>query len=91
MVNPDSINFGVVSNGDANHISVPSATVESIFLPPEQFYFMYSQLNDAQKYFFSFITTYIMKCETAFKNNVEEPKPLYVHLTGGAGMGKSFL
>ena len=32
-----------------------------------------------------------MKCKTSFKNNEEEREPFYIHLTGGAGMGKSFL
>ena len=31
-----------------------------------------------------------MKCNTAFKNNDEEPESFYVH-TGTAGVGKSFL
>ena len=87
MVNPALMDFSVVSNGNSNHIFVPSATVESTLLQPEQFYFICSQLIDPQKYFFSFIMTYIMTCETAFRNNVEEPEPSY---SGGAGVGKSF-
>ena len=51
----------VVLDGDSNHISVPSATVQSLLLPTEKFYFMCSQLNDAPKHFFSFITAYITK------------------------------
>ena len=49
MVNPDLIDFNVVSNWDSNHISVPSFTVEILLLPPEQFYSLCSQLNDAHK------------------------------------------
>ena len=90
MVNLDLIDSNVISNQDSNHIAVPSATVESQLLPPEQFCSMCSQLNDAQKHFFSFIITYIMKCKIAFKNNEEEPDPFYVHWTGGTGVGKSF-
>ena len=49
VVNPDLIDFNVISNRDSNHNSVPSFTVESLLLPPEQFYSMCSQLNNAHK------------------------------------------
>ena len=35
--------------------------------------------------------TYIMKCKTGSKNNVEEAGPFYVHFTGGAGVRKSLI
>ena len=72
MVNPDLIDFNAVSSGDSNHNSVPSATIESLLLPPEEFYFMCCQLDDAQKQLFSFIM-WLMKSETTSKNKVKEP------------------
>ena len=57
----------------------------------EQFYFMCSQFNDAQKHFFSFIVTYVVKCKTGFKNKMEEVELFHVHFTGGVGVEKSFL
>ena len=51
----------------------------------------YSQLNDAQKHLFSVIMTFIMQCKATFKNSDKGPQPCYVHWTGRAGMGKSFL
>ena len=59
MVNLHLIDFNVVSNVDSKYAFVPSATVRCLSLPPEQFCSMYSQLNGAQKYFFSFIFKYI--------------------------------
>ena len=77
MVNPDLIDLIVVSNGDSNH--------QLLLRPPGQFYFIFSQLNDAQKHFLGFTMTYIMKCKTAFKSNVKEPEPFH-----GSVVGKSF-
>ena len=68
----------------------PSVIVENVLLLPEQFYFMSSQLNDAQKRFFSFIITYIVKRKTTFKNNEKEPEPFCLHLNGGAGVREGF-
>ena len=61
MVNPNLNIVNSVSNGDSSRVSVPPATVESILLPPKQFYSMCFQLEDAQKHFLCFIMTYIMK------------------------------
>ena len=69
--NPELVDF--VSNGDSNYDSVPSTTLESLLLPSEEFYCMYSQLNDTQKQFFSFIIAHIVKCKTASKIKVKEP------------------
>ena len=40
VVNPDLIDFNVVSNGDSKNTTVTLATVEDLSLPPEQFYSM---------------------------------------------------
>ena len=37
IVNPDLVDFNLVSDGDSNHISVLLATVESLLVPPEEF------------------------------------------------------
>ena len=42
MVNPDLIDLIVVSNGDSNH--------QLLLRPPGQFYFIFSQLNDAKTF-----------------------------------------
>ena len=91
IVNPDLKEFNVVSNKDSNNIAISSALVEVKLLPTEQFYYRFSQLNGVQDNFCSFIMTHVMKCITAFKSNEGKPGPFYVHLTGGARMGKSFL
>ena len=60
MVDPDLIDFNVVSNGDSKNISVSSATVECLLLPPEQFNSICCQMDGAQKLFFCFIIKYIL-------------------------------
>lgn len=40
VVNPDLIDFNVVSNGDSKNTTVTLATIEDLSLPPEQFYSM---------------------------------------------------
>ena len=47
----------VVSNMDFNHIALSSAPVEGQLLPPEQFYYKWSQLNGVQEHSLNFIMT----------------------------------
>ena len=81
MVNPDLIDFDFISNGDSKHISDFSVIVESL---------LSSQLNDAQKHFFSFIIKYVMKLKTVFKNNVEEPEPCTFNCWSWSGQELSY-
>ena len=37
IINPDLVDFNLVSDGDSNHTSVLLATVESLLVPPEEF------------------------------------------------------
>lgn len=38
ILNRDLVDFSVFSNGNSDHIFVPSATVERLLLPPQQSY-----------------------------------------------------
>ena len=89
MINPDIIDFDNSSNVDTSH--APASSVDDYLIPREEFYNMCSQLNDEQKHLLDYIMTFVMKSKTASKNDLAEPDPFYVHLTGGAGVGKSFL
>ena len=42
---------------DFNHIALSSAPVEGQLLPPEQFYYKWSQLNGVQEHSLNFIMT----------------------------------
>ena len=90
MINPNLIDFDI---DDGNHANVPiaSTSIDNILLPNEQYYQMCSQLNEGQQHLFNFIMKYAIKCRFAEKNNEPPPEPFYIFLSGGAGVGKSFL
>ena len=52
---------------------------------------MSSQLNERQLPLFTFIMKYAIKCILSERNNKPTPDPFYIFLSGGAGVGKSFL
>ena len=52
---------------------------------------MCSQLNEGQQHLFNFIMTYAIKTVLAEINDENTLDPFYIFLTGGAGVGKSFL
>ena len=68
-----------------------STVIDNLLLPNEQFYEICSQLNEGQQHLFSFIMQYALLCKLAEKNNELPPKPFQIFLSGGAGVGKSFL
>ena len=47
--------------------------------------------NEGQQHLFNFIIQYALHCKLAEKNNELPPKPFQIFLSGGAGIGKSFL
>ena len=91
MINPDMIDYDDGSDFMLQSTSIPSASVDNLFLPPEEFYSMCSGLNKTQRRFFNFFMTYVMMSKTCLRNNQGEPNPFYIYLSGGAGVGKSFL
>ena len=52
---------------------------------------MSSQLNERQLLLFNFIMKYAIKYILSERNNKPTPDPFYIFLSGGAGVGKSFL
>ena len=48
-------------------------------------------LNEGQQHLFNFIMWYALHCKLTEKNNELPPKPSQIFLSGGAGIGKSFL
>ena len=50
-----------------------------------------SQQNEGQQDLSNFIMQYALHCKLAGKNNELPPKPFQIFLSGGAGIGKSFL
>ena len=74
-----------------NNATVASTITDNLLLPNEQFCEIYSQLNERQQHLFNFLMQYALHCKLEEKN-VELPhKPVQIFLSGGAGIGKSFL
>ena len=80
----DSDNQGRVSSGAA-------ASIEVISMSNETFYEMCSQMNKKQLYLLNFIMQYAVKCRYAERNNNVAPSSFNMFLSGGGGVGKSFL
>ena len=68
-----------------------STIINSLLLPNERCYEICSQLNEGQQHLFNFIMQFALHCKLAEKNNELPPKPFQIFLSGGAGVGKSFL
>ena len=52
---------------------------------------MCSHLNTEQRHLFNFIMTYAIQCWFAEDYNENAPDPFYIFLSGGAGVGKSYI
>ena len=78
------------SDSGSNATAV-STIINNLLLPNEQFYEICSQMNEVQQHLFNFIMQYAVHCKLAEKNNELPTKPFQIFLSGGAGVGKSFL
>ena len=88
MLNPNLLDLDLE---DKDSVSNASTIIDNLFLPNEQFYEICSQLNEGQQHLFKFIMQYALHCKLAEKNNELPPKSFQIFLSGGAGVGKSFL
>ena len=84
MINPDVLDLDLVNNDCVSNALVRSATINNILLPNEQFYEIFSQLNESQ-------ASVQLQFQISRKNNELPPKPLQIFLSGGAEVRKSFL
>ena len=92
IVNPSLIDFDEEDNSNnLSNIPVRSTAIENLSLPNETFYEMCSQLNEKQHDLFNFIMRYAVRCRFAEHNNECDTEPFYIFLSGGGGVGKSFL
>ena len=72
-------------------MTVSSTTVEDIFMSREEFYENCSQLNEGQCHLLNFIMKHAQQLMLNSRNDLPDPDPFHILLTGGAGVGKSFL
>ncbi|XP_066911966.1 uncharacterized protein [Clytia hemisphaerica] len=96
VFHPDLIDFDQdnESNDESNENPLIPFTVtnQNPAIPRDLFYNMCSNFNEKQQNFFNYIFKYVMTLKLAEKNNsLEKPDPFRILLSGGAGVGKSFL
>ena len=91
MINPNLLNLDLDDSDNVIIATTVSTIINSLLLPNEQCYEMCSQLNEGQQHLFNFIMQFALHCKLAEKNNELPPKLFQIFLSGGAGVGKSFL
>ncbi|XP_066913784.1 uncharacterized protein [Clytia hemisphaerica] len=96
VLHPDLIDFDQdnESNDESNENPLIPFTVtnQNPAIPRDLFYNMCSNFNEKQQNFFNYIFKYVVTLKLAEKNNsLEKPDPFRILLSGGAGVGKSFL
>ena len=94
ILNPDLLDLNSDEQGDPSQTStvpVASSFVENESLPPTAFYEMYSLLNEEQQKLFNFIMIYSQELQLSKRSDLPDPNLFQIFLSGGAGVGKSFL
>ena len=91
MINPNLLDLDLEDSDSVSNAPVVSTIIDNLPLPNEQFYEIFSQLNEGQQHLFNFMIQYALHCKLAEKNNELLPKPFQIFLSGGAGIGESFL
>ena len=85
VINPDLLHLDLLNNYCLSNALVRSTTTDNILHPNEQFYEIYSQLNESQQRQLNF------NFKLAKKNNELPPKTFQIFLSGGAEVEQSFL
>ena len=90
MINPD---FDDVSSTHTGcKAGIRRTSINNIFLPNDQGFFeMCYQFNEEQQHLFNFMMRYAVKCCLAEKYHDLLPDAFQIFLSGGTGVGKSFL
>ena len=91
IINPNLLHQDLEDSDNVINATAASKIIGNLLHPNEQFYEICSQLNEGQQHLFNFIMEHALHCKLAEKNNVLPPKSFRIFLSGGAGIGKSFL
>ena len=91
MLNPDLLDLDTDQEPEPRNVTVSSTAVEDIFMSREEFYKNCSQLNECQCHLLNFIMKHAQQLMLNSRNDLPDPDPFHILLTGGAGVGKSFL
>ena len=90
MINPNLLDLDMEDSNGVSDVPVAS-TIDNLLLPNEQYYEICSQLNEGQQHLFNFIMQYAIQLRLGENNSESQPEPFHIFLSGGAGVGKSFL
>ena len=91
MINPNLHDLDLEESDRTSNATTVLTIINNLLLPNEQFQEKCFQLNEGQQHLSNFIMQYVAHCKLAEKNNELPPKPFQIFLSGGAGVGKSFL
>ena len=94
MLNPHLLDLDTDCNDTSSSNPtgpILSSTVEDESMPPTVFYDICSQLNEEQQNLFDFMMKHSQQLSLNRRNDLPQPDPFYIFLSGGAGVGKSFL
>lgn len=83
---PDNLEFSEEPMTNATFTTHATVTVATRY-NTDQFYEICAQLNEKQKVLFNAVSKHIQK----IKLQSDEPDPFFIFLSGGGGVGKSFL
>ena len=84
--NPPSTNINI-----RQHFIHASSFLKDHSIPNETFYEMCSRLNEGQQDLFNYIMKWAMRYQLNKENDEIEPDPFQIFLSGGAGVGKTYL
>ena len=86
MTNPNLLDLDLEGSDNVSNAPVVSIIIDNFLLPDEQFYEIFSQLNEGQQHLFNFIMQYALHCKLAEKNNELPPEPLQILLVEVLGL-----
>ena len=91
MLHPDLLDLDMEADSGTNNGPVASSFVQNSSLPCGVFHDMCSKLNEGQQKLFNFIMKYAQELMLNKRNDLPDPDPFHIFLSGGAGVGKSYL
>ena len=91
MIYPNLLDLDLKDSDSVINAAAVSTIINSLLLPNEQFREICSQLNEGHQHLFNFMIQHALHCKLAEKSNEFPSKPFQMFLSGGAGIGKSFL
>ena len=94
MLNPALIDQDIDESSIEGNIAipgVPSTAVHNPAISDEMFYEMCSNLNSKQQELFNFVARHAIETKLSNNDHTTKPDPYYIFLSGGAGVGKSYL